>query len=171
MQAINFNKYHIMATPASFPRFFKIALRALNDAERDTRLSAWLGVAIVKGSIVIGTGTNRFGENSYVRMMWPKHRTSCRSVHAEINAIFKVRRKIDLRGSRMYIVRKTCTGEMKMARPCGMCMDALSSYGFAEVAYTMDDGSWKVERVPAPAKIRTTLWRRSKRHARRQSLK
>jgi tRNA(Arg) A34 adenosine deaminase TadA len=142
------------------PRFFRASLRAIEDAGRDPELTAWVGAAIVRGGALIGTGANRRGMHAYVRRFWRQHRAWCASVHAEIDAVVRARRRHDLRGCRMYVARITRAGDTAMARPCGMCMDALGRHGFTEVLYTVDGGRWASEAVP-PLQVRTTRWRRS----------
>lgn len=143
------------------PGFFRVALRAIECAGRDPALTAWVGAVIVRGGAVIGSGANRIGTNTFVHRTWPRHRTACVSVHAEIDAIFKTRRRVDLRGCRMYVVRVTRAGITAGSRPCTMCMDLLGRYGFTDVNYTVDGGGWTSEVVPHPRWIRTTRRRRS----------
>lgn len=124
-------------------RFIQMALDAINI---DDGLNAHLGAVIVRGGSVLSVATNTLGLNAYVYHNAPHD--GVRSVHAEINAVFKARRKVDLEGSVMYVARKTYFGEVSLARPCQMCVYVLQRYGVKRVYYTVSDNMHVVMNVP-----------------------
>lgn len=124
-----------------FPRFFRVALRAIDEAGWDPRLEAWVGAAIVKGGAVLGTGVNRRDPRAYASLPWLRRlRPHCASLHAEIDAVLRMRRRSDLTGCRMYVARMTHAREPACARPCEMCMAVLLRYGLSSVAWTEAQG-------------------------------
>lgn len=119
-------------------RYIKTAIDRIKEDEFHPRLVAHLGAVIVKGGKVVSVGRNRPKMNAYIKSMAPHE--NCSSVHAEIDAIFKVRRKIDLRGCDMYVARITKNGIHGLAAPCTMCMRTIQRYGIKRVFYTVEDG-------------------------------
>jgi deoxycytidylate deaminase len=60
--------------------------------------------------------------------------------HAELNAIKKVRRKIDLTGAVCYNLRIDKNGEIRMSKPCPSCEKLLLNYGFKKVYFSTENG-------------------------------
>jgi|SRR5690554_6921344 len=62
-------------------------------------------------------------------------------LHAEMAAIVEARSKgNDLSGSSVYVFRRGLDGDVKMCRPCKICMRALADADVKEVIYTTDVG-------------------------------
>ena len=143
-----------------FPKFFRASLRAIEEAGWDPRLEACVGAVIVHGGAVVGTGVNRRVVNAYVNKPWLRRlRPHCASLHAEVDAIMRARRRTDLRGCRMYVSRMTKAREIANARPCDMCLEVLRRYGFVSVAWTTGLAWDELRLAPAPWSVRV---RRSK---------
>ena len=67
------------------------------------------------------------------------------SRHAEIHALKKAKtRKFDLTNATVFVYRKTKNGDLAMAKPCKMCMDALLEQQVKEVFYTCENGWEKI---------------------------
>lgn len=58
-------------------------------------------------------------------------------LHAEIAVLIKCRGVVP---HSIRIVRTDSHGNTKMARPCKICMEALSAYGINSIEYTTNDG-------------------------------
>lgn len=108
----------------------------------ESELSAHLVAVIVKGGCVISWASNVPKMNVYTHRR--ATRTDCSSIHAEVRAIFRARRKSDLRGCRMFVARVTKdnklrseSGSVGLAMPCAACMAAIASYGIKRVIYTI----------------------------------
>lgn len=124
------------------PKHFLVAIQAIQDAGLDDRLSAHVGAVIVKGGSIISVGVNTFGLNEYCHYYAHREITS---THAEINAIFRARRKTDLTGTKMYVARITkpnhdigTESSVGLAKPCEMCEELIRRYGIKRVFYTID---------------------------------
>lgn len=62
-------------------------------------------------------------------------------LHAEMAAIVEARAKgIDLTGSSVYVFRRGLAGDVRIARPCRICLRALTDAGVKEIIYTTDVG-------------------------------
>lgn len=114
---------------------------AVSLAESNERYPKWrLGAAIVKGGSVLAKGISSLRNN-------PKFipdGENC-SEHAEIAALRKAKNS-NIRGATIYVARIGRDGDMKLAKPCDSCMDALSEAGIRKVVYTTAYGN-KEERI------------------------
>lgn len=112
------------------------------------KLNAHLVAVIVKGGNVITWSRNIPKMNVYTMQNAPKH-AGCVSIHAEVSAIFRARRKTDLRGCKMFVARVTKDNHLKpergrigLAKPCAACMRAIASYGIKRVIYTIEPNAF-----------------------------
>lgn len=64
-------------------------------------------------------------------------------LHAEVQALLKSKDKIV---ETLLVQRYNSKGEMTLARPCPVCMEALKMYGVNRVKYTTKDG-WMEEKL------------------------
>ena len=124
---------------AKIDRHMQTAIKRIKQDEFDPNLCAHLSAIIVKGGKIVSIGRNKPKMNSYIKNR--AHHENCATIHAEIDAIFKVRRKINLRGSDIYVARITKHGDHGMAAPCPMCMSTIKSYGIKRIYYTTQDGN------------------------------
>ena len=100
---------------------------------------------IVLGGNILSIGFNKSRHHGYVEVIKQNEWTN---LHAEIDAILKARRKIDLRGSKMFIVRMISDDtQYAIARPCETCQIALKSYGIKKVYYSIDDETYAVMKI------------------------
>ena len=62
-------------------------------------------------------------------------------LHAEMAAIVEAKSKgVDLTGASVYVFRRGLDGDVKMARPCRICLRALEDFGIRTLVYTSDLG-------------------------------
>lgn len=65
------------------------------------------------------------------------HDDNCQHhIHAEINAIVKVKDKKKLKGAAIYIARIDRWGNLKDAFPCKACLKLIHKYGIKKIIYT-----------------------------------
>lgn len=123
-------------------RFFNRAFELIESHPyRDEVLSIHAAV-IVRGGKILSSGVNKPKRNMFVDIY--AHHPKC-VVHAECDAVLKARRKIDLRGAKMYVARMLKkNGAIAMSRPCPSCQKILKSYGIKRVYYTTHDGNVEV---------------------------
>lgn len=100
----------------------------------DPTLVTYLAAVIVKGGKIVSIGRNKPKLNLFT--LYNAHHKNIVSTHAEIDAILRARKKIDLRGADMYVARVKRTGECGLAAPCDMCRKAIQQYGIRRVFYT-----------------------------------
>lgn len=116
--------------------FGKLLLMAENHPHRKEMCSLH-AAAIVRGGSILSVGINKPKRNSFVDIH--AHHKGC-TVHAEVDAILKIRKKIDLTGAKIYVVRvKKINEKPGNSAPCQMCQAVLKKYGFKRAYYTTEE--------------------------------
>ena len=138
---------------STFNRYLDMAMDFCRDHEHDDSLPALVTAVIVSGGRVISVGHNSRA-NSGLQRRFLKN-PHCNSIHAEVDAILNVRRKIDLTGSKIYVVRRLRADTADkpvcgLAKPCAMCAAILYSYGIKRAYYTIDNNNFGVMKVVDP---------------------
>lgn len=134
-------------------RYLKMAMEYAKSHEYDQNMDYSLCAIIVRGGSIKSIGFNKQDVNSFVghcelmarqnyhdsHRCHHHHKNYNIQTHAELDAISRSRGKIDLRGSKVYVVRLRRTGDYGMARPCSICENALYRYGIKQAFYSIDD--------------------------------
>ena len=134
-------------------RHIDMALSFARSYEHDPSLPAVVTAMIISGGRVLSVGYNSRA-NSGLQERY-KTNPHCNSVHAEVDAILNVRRKIDLTGSKIYVARRLRADTADkpvcgLAKPCAMCAAILYSYGIKRAYYTIDNTNFGVMKVVDP---------------------
>lgn len=133
--------------PVQQHRFLKLAIKECKTHQFDKLLQCNLTAVIVAGGRVLSLGYNKTSRNSFVQYLseFDLSGKPFINTHAEVDAILKVRSKIDLKGCKIYIARyKHGQKEIGMARPCATCEIVLRRYGISRAYYTIDDNHYGV---------------------------
>lgn len=88
-------------------------------------------------SEILSTGYNHTKIHMY-------HKLSC---HAEIDALMKIKRNVDLSNSKMYIVRigsDNLGNPLKMSKPCEGCTKAILKSGIKKVYYSWSNIDYSI---------------------------
>lgn len=98
-----------------------------------------LAACIVKKNKIAAFGNNK-NKTHPLQSKFTKHPQAL-YLHAEIDAIKNTIKRygVDyLVGSTLYVARTKKNGSEGLAKPCKGCMQAIESFGIAEVVYTSD---------------------------------
>ena len=134
----------------SLSRLVDTALCLSRVHEYDPTHQTYMAALIVKGGRTLSVGFNsRRSSGLQEHYKLNAHQIG---IHAEIDAILSARRKIDLQGSKIIVVRrlKNDTAEnpaIGLAKPCVMCQAVLYSYGIKRAHFTVSNtevGSMKI---------------------------
>jgi deoxycytidylate deaminase len=68
-----------------------------------------------------------------------------RTIHAEMDAISRVKNKQHLKGATIYVARKGRNQKAGMSCPCKMCQGLISKYGLKKAVFTTDYGTGILE--------------------------
>lgn len=127
-----------------FPRYLKAAIQAISENEYDVHLEYHLAAVIVIGGNIISVGHNSPKANSFIREFGKEYS----NMHAECDAILRVRKKIDLTGAKMFVARLTkVQGFIANSKPCDMCTNAAMMYGIKRIIYTVDERTHAIMRL------------------------
>lgn len=134
-------------------RQIDMALSFARTYRHDPSLPAVVTAMIVSGGRVLSVGYNR--RSNHLLQEHYKTNPHCNSVHAEVDAILNVRKKIDLTGSKIVVVRRhKLDTENKplivLAKPCPMCQAVLYSYGIKRALYTISNNEYGVMKIIDP---------------------
>lgn len=123
-----------MDIPNKFLR--KAFLIALEHPHRDEVISLHCAI-IVKGGKILSIGINKPKRNMFVDLN--AHHPGC-TIHAEVDAVNKIRRKIDLTGTKIFVAKaKKSNGKPGISKPCPMCQLILDKYGIKKIQYTIEE--------------------------------
>lgn len=90
--------------------------------------------------IVSGGAVQSMGVNTYRNQPGIVDNVDCLSVHAEINALKRVKR--NLSGAVVYVSRINNKGESRQSRPCPACLKALKDAGCKRIVYTINGNQY-----------------------------
>lgn len=103
------------------------------------------GAVLVKGGNIISRGYNKPKRNVFIDIH--AYHEGC-NIHSELDCVLKARRKMNLRGCKMYVARmRKDTKRPAMSKPCPMCQRVLKHYGIKRVYFTACESSVSSLRV------------------------
>ena len=121
--------------------FYQYAVKQAKAYPYNIYMDFWVYAVIVSGGRVLSSGSNQHKKNAFVGAYYCEHSNK----HAELNAIQQVRRKTDLRGAKIYVVRVQHDRKtLAMARPCEYCQELLRAYGIKRAYYSVADEEFGV---------------------------
>lgn len=129
-QIINPKTKHL---PKHFNTAYKIALQNKN------KTKSRHACILVKGGSVISTATNC---SKRTRLVDYYYKEEHYGLHAEARCVAKVRRKIDLNGSKAFVIRLDKNGNITTSKPCNNCQKLLYNYGIKKVFYTINNNTY-----------------------------
>jgi deoxycytidylate deaminase len=133
--------------------FLETAIRLCRGHEYSEHLDFNLCAIVVRGGAILSVGYNRFGSSELVQCFSNPSSNYNRNVHAEADAIIKIRKTSDLNGSKIYVARVMKkvgpNGEylLGLAAPCEMCEEILRAYGIGKAFFTINNDSYGVKKI------------------------
>jgi len=102
-----------------------------------------IGCVLTKGRKLVSSGYNTLAKTHPLQSHYASlvGKPDAIFLHAEIAAIVEAKSKgIDLTGCVAYVFRRGLGGDVRMARPCPICMKGLKDVGITSIVYTTDEG-------------------------------
>lgn len=115
---------------------------AIEEAESSKYFPYRIGAVIFKGPRILSSGHNQIRCSSIHR----KYKEYESSLHAEQDALIGLDWS-RLSGSSICVIRLNLNGSLRMARPCDMCMKALSFVGIKKIYYSNHNGEIISEKI------------------------
>ena len=123
-------------------KMFKVA-EATSNVSEFPRIQ--IGAVIARKNNIIAVGVNqtkshplqkKYNQNRFD----DKHDTCQHHLHAEMDAISKVKNPEDFERATIYVYRKNLNGELAMSKPCEACMTKIIETGIKKIGYTTNQG-------------------------------
>lgn len=112
--------------------------KARKESKKSDHTKHKLGASIVKNGKIISSGFNHHKKtNPQIKAIGG---CELKTVHAEMDSIFKLKNKELLKGSTIAVYREKKDGTLGCARPCQICMNFLRFYGVKKIIYTTETG-------------------------------
>lgn len=134
-----------------------MAMSYLCDHKFEDNMDYHLCAVIVRGGSVVSVGYNKNNTNAFVEHYTDiarGQRDWCMSTHAEMDAVLKARGKTDLKGCKIFVVRRRkIDGDPAIARPCEICQHILYNYGIRKATYSISADEFGQMKIVNPATI------------------
>ena len=121
-------------------KFLKLALRRIDGEDYSQDIQHRHAAVIVKAGRVLSVGRNRDKTHPDSVGVDEDGELFARTIHAEMDAILKVKNKEHLKGATIYVARKGRNQKAGMSCPCKMCQGLISKYGFKKAVFTTEHG-------------------------------
>ena len=121
-------------------KFLKLALRRIDGEEYSQDIQHRHAAVVVKAGRVLSVGRNRDKTHPDSVGIDETGESFTRTIHAEMDAILKVKNKDHLKGATIYVARKGRNQKPGMSCPCKMCQGLISKYGFKKAVFTTEHG-------------------------------
>ena len=121
-------------------RYLRLALKQIDGNDYSDSILHRHVAVVVKGGNVLSIGRNRYKTHPGAVGTNPDGGQYCRSIHAEMDAINRVKDKEKLQGATIYVARKGRNEKPGMSCPCKMCQRAISEAGIRKAVFTADFG-------------------------------
>jgi len=133
--------------------YLTVAQRRACKHHYDDRLTFRHAAVLIDGRSIISTGYNYL---HITDLRFDKVKASLmgrlqNENHAEVDAIFRARRKHDVRGMDMFVVRIHANGELAQSRPCELCQHVMYNYGIRRAVYSISKDEFGVMKLSNPA--------------------
>jgi len=103
-----------------------------------------IGAIIFKGSSILGEGVNNL---RFCGKIPNKYKNYLQSLHAEQHAIISCKNRKKLKGASILVIRINNKDELRLAKPCKMCMGFIEHVGISKVYYSTNSGEIKLLKV------------------------
>jgi deoxycytidylate deaminase len=124
-------------------KYFRLIYDEVKNHPDKSSLTSLHGTVLVLGGSVVGWALNSPSRSGFSDV-YATH--NCFGKHSELNAIRKVRKKIDLTGAVAYNLRVDKCGLVRIAAPCEGCTKLFLDYGIKKCYFSIDPcsiGTWK----------------------------
>ena len=126
-------------------KFLKLALRRILNKRYSDHIQHRHAAVIVKAGRVLSIGRNRDKTHPDAVGVDEKGKVFTRTIHAEMDALSKVKNKDHLKGATIYVARKGRNDEAGMSCPCKMCQGLINKYGLKRAVFTTDYGTGTID--------------------------
>ena len=125
-------------------KFINQAIKLARSIHFEDKMRFRHAAIITKGSCIVSRGINKIKRNAFVDTYSHHTNPGCH-IHAEVDAILRVRKKINLKGTKLFVARISKTGKnICISRPCPMCINVMKNYGITKAYYTINNREYGI---------------------------
>ena len=121
-------------------KYLRMALRKIESEDFSEKIQQRHVAVIAKAGRILAVGRNRNKTHPESITLDENGDRILKSIHAELDAIFKVKNKEQLKGATIYVARLGRGGDPGMSCPCTMCQALINRYGLKRAVFTTDYG-------------------------------
>jgi deoxycytidylate deaminase len=125
-------------------RYLRLALRKIKSEDYCHQIQHRHVAVIAKAGRILAVGRNR-NKTHPDAIFYENGERILKTIHAELDAISKVKNKDQLRGATIYVARLGRSGHPGMSCPCKMCQKLINRYGLKRAVFTTEYGSGTLE--------------------------
>ncbi len=125
-------------------KFLRLALRRILSEEYSDHIQHRHAAVVVKAGRVLSIGRNR-NKTHPESILVEEGQQITKTIHAELDAISRVKNKDQLRGATIYVARLGRNGHPGMSCPCKMCQQLINKHGLKRAVFTTEYGSGTLE--------------------------
>jgi deoxycytidylate deaminase len=129
------------ATPTINNKYLRMALRKIESEDFSEKIQHRHVAVIAKAGRILAVGRNRNKTHPESITLDENGDRILKTIHAELDAIFKVKNKEQLKGATIYVARLGRGGDPGMSCPCTMCQALINRYGLKRAVFTTDYGT------------------------------
>ena len=129
------------ATPTINNKYLRMALRKIESEDFSEKIQHRHVAVIAKAGRILSVGRNRNKTHPESVTLNENGDRVLKSIHAELDAICKVKNKEQLKGATIYVARLGRSGHPGMSCPCTMCQGLINKYGLKRAVFTTDYGT------------------------------
>ena len=122
-------------------KYLRMALRKIESEDFSEKIQHRHVAVIAKVGRILAVGRNRNKTHPESITLDDNGDRILKSIHAELDAIFKVKNKEQLKGATIYVARLGRGGDPGMSCPCTMCQSLINKYGLKRAVFTTDYGT------------------------------
>ena len=125
-------------------KFLRLALRRILSEDYSDHIQHRHAAVVVKAGRVLSIGRNR-NKTHPESILVEEGQQITKTIHAELDAISRVKNKDQLRGATIYVARLGRNGHPGMSCPCKMCQQLINKHGLKRAVFTTEYGSGTLE--------------------------
>ena len=121
-------------------RYLRLALRKIKSEDYCDKIQHRHVAVIAKAGRILSVGRNR-NKTHPDSIFYEDGERILKTIHAELDAISRVKNKDQLKGATIYVARLGRSGHPGMSCPCKMCQGLINRYGLKRAVFTTDYGT------------------------------
>ena len=125
-------------------KFLRMALKRILNEDYSEHIQHRHAAVIVKSGRVLSVGRNR-NKTHPDSVLYEDGEKILKTIHAELDAISRVKNKEQLKGATIYVARLGRNGHPGMSCPCKMCQHLIDRHHLKRAVFTTEYGTGTLE--------------------------